>query len=183
MKHDTGKDNGWSKKTPLYFNIGMIVSLAIVLTAFEWSSPAGVPEVFTAQNTGLFEETQEVFVIPNTPPPPVKVITNPQIEIVKDDAKIEEENAKIITDFDEGDKIDVPADVPIKEQVQELEIETPETIFTVVESAAEPEGGFQAFYKYIGETMKYPKQARRMGIEGKVLHLQFWFWCGWIPIC
>ena len=38
----------------------------------------------------------------------------------------------------------------------------------VVEDQPEPQGGMQAFYEYVGKNLKYPSQARRMGIEGKV---------------
>lgn len=47
-----------------------------------------------------------------------------------------------------------------------------EEIFTVVEEPAKPIGGIASFYKYIGENMKYPVEARRFGVEGKVF-IQF----------
>lgn len=31
------------------------------------------------------------------------------------------------------------------------------------------EGGIAGFYKYVGKTMKYPKRAKRDGVEGKVM--------------
>jgi protein TonB len=37
-----------------------------------------------------------------------------------------------------------------------------------VENQPAPVGGYEAFYKYIGKNIKYPDQARRMGVEGKV---------------
>lgn len=41
-------------------------------------------------------------------------------------------------------------------------------VFTKVEQQAEFEGGIEKFYDYITNNMKYPAQARRMAIEGKV---------------
>lgn len=41
-------------------------------------------------------------------------------------------------------------------------------IFLVVEESARPVGGMQEFYKHVGKVMTYPKEARRMGIQGKV---------------
>lgn len=41
-------------------------------------------------------------------------------------------------------------------------------IFTIVEETATPKGGMSAFYKYVGSKLKYPPQANRMGVEGKV---------------
>jgi len=40
--------------------------------------------------------------------------------------------------------------------------------YTEVEKRAEPPGGYQSFYRYIGNNLKYPLKARRLGIEGKV---------------
>ncbi|MDZ7645768.1 MAG: energy transducer TonB [Cytophagales bacterium] len=48
------------------------------------------------------------------------------------------------------------------------EKEDVDQIFSVVEESAEPKGGIGAFYKYVGDKIKYPAQARRMGIEGRV---------------
>lgn len=41
-------------------------------------------------------------------------------------------------------------------------------IFTVVESQPEFKGGAEAFFKYLMTEMKYPKEAREKGIEGRV---------------
>jgi len=41
-------------------------------------------------------------------------------------------------------------------------------IFTIVEISASPKNGLSEFYKSIGEQIKYPAQARRMRVEGKV---------------
>jgi protein TonB len=55
-------------------------------------------------------------------------------------------------------------------QPQEVEKEDPNEIFLVVEETAAPVGGMNAFYEYVGKKMagKYPAQARRMGLEGRV---------------
>ena len=52
-------------------------------------------------------------------------------------------------------------------QVEEPKEEVDE-IFTIVEESAAPKGGMAAFYKYVSDKIKYPAQARRMGIEGRV---------------
>ena len=41
-------------------------------------------------------------------------------------------------------------------------------VFTVVENQPTPEGGMGKFYRYVGDNIKYPKEAREKGIEGKV---------------
>lgn len=42
-------------------------------------------------------------------------------------------------------------------------------IFLVVEESPQFPGGMEALYQYIGENIQYPKKAREMGIEGRVM--------------
>lgn len=46
--------------------------------------------------------------------------------------------------------------------------DTGDTTYTVVEKTAEYPGGMEGFYQYIGRTMKYPVEAKRNGIQGRV---------------
>ncbi len=43
-----------------------------------------------------------------------------------------------------------------------------EEVYVVIEESAIPSGGYPAFYKFIGDHIKYPKEARHYGIEGRV---------------
>lgn len=47
-----------------------------------------------------------------------------------------------------------------------------DTLFFVTEKKAEYDGGIVLFYQYIGNKIKYPVNALRMGVEGKV-YIQF----------
>ncbi len=42
-------------------------------------------------------------------------------------------------------------------------------VFDVVEEAPQPDGGMEGWVEYLTSNLKYPKQARRMGIEGMVI--------------
>ena len=44
--------------------------------------------------------------------------------------------------------------------------------YEIVAHSAEPVGGYQVFYKYVAENLKYPEQAQRLGVQGKV-YVQF----------
>lgn len=44
-----------------------------------------------------------------------------------------------------------------------------EEIFTLVENQPEPAEGMPEFYQYVANNLKYPKEARDAGIEGRVL--------------
>lgn len=54
--------------------------------------------------------------------------------------------------------------------VEELEVEgeSAEQVFLVVEEQASFPGGAEAYNKYLSENLKYPKLAKDKGIEGKV---------------
>lgn len=41
-------------------------------------------------------------------------------------------------------------------------------IYMIVEEQAMPKGGLKSFYQYLGDNLKYPAQAKRMGVEGRV---------------
>jgi protein TonB len=56
----------------------------------------------------------------------------------------------------------------IIEPIEEDAKEETDIIVDFAEETAAPRDGLSAFYKYVGEKIKYPKQAQRMGIEGRV---------------
>lgn len=155
-----------TKKSGLFLSIGLVVSLALTIMAFEWKFYDDGSLVDLGQVDDNFADIME---IPPTeqPPPPPPVIQQPEIIEVPDEEIIEEE-------------IEVNLDVEITQEtvVEELvfeeapEEEVADQIFSVVEDQPEPQGGYPAFYKYISDNMDYPAQARRMGVEGKV-YVQF----------
>lgn len=150
------------RKSSFFFSIGLVITMTLVIMAFENKQYDETLSALVGKNTNTFEEMIEV---PPTdlPPPPPPQIQAPVIIEVPDEEKIEEE-------------IDVKFDVEASEEtkIQEVVVvaeeakEEVEEIFTIVEEPASPKGGMPAFYKYVGEKVKYPAQARRMGIEGKV---------------
>jgi protein TonB len=150
------------KKSGMFLNLGLVISLALIITAFEWRfyDDGNTMDLGSVQDN--FEDLME---IPPTeqPPPPPPVIQQPEIIEVPDEEEIEEEiDIKMDVEITENTKIEaiVFADAPEEEKVDE--------VFTIVEDQPEPPGGIQAFYQYIAKNMNYPAQARRMGVEGKV---------------
>ncbi|MBX2968612.1 MAG: TonB family protein [Cyclobacteriaceae bacterium] len=151
-----------TNKSWLFFNIGLVITLLIVVSAFEYSGRDNADAKNLAQNQTIIDEIMEVPPTEQPPPPPPK-IQQPQIIEVPDEEVIEEE---IKVEFDvevtEDTKVEEIVIAPVEEK------EDVDQIFLVVEETATPKGGMAAFYKYVGDKMKYPAQARRMGIEGKV---------------
>ena len=150
-------------KRGLFFSIGLVSSLALMLMAFEWKQQDEKVDLLSVKSTNTFEEMLDV---PTTQhlPPLAPVIQQPQIIEVPDEEKIQE-NLNISFD-NEASVIEVIS-VASEQPAEEVE-----EIFTIVEEPAVPEGGINSFYKYLVDNMKYPPQARRLGIEGKVM-LQF----------
>ena len=151
-----------NKKTTLFLNIGLVVSLALVIMAFEWRFYDDGELMDLGQVSDEFEDVMEIPPTEQPPPPPPK-IQQPEIIEVPDEEEIEEE---IEVDLDvEITEETVVEDIVFDEPVEE---EVAEEIFTIVEDQPSPKGGMAAFYEYVGKKLKYPAQARRMGIEGKV---------------
>lgn len=151
-----------TKKTSFFFSIGLLVTLGITFMAFEWKSYESMIDLDKGKSTNVFEEMIEV---PPTeqPPPPAPIIQQPQIVEVPDEEEIKEDiQLKFDVEVTEETKVEEVIVAPVEEK------EDVDQIFSVVEETAEPKGGMPAFYKYVGDKMKYPAQARRMGVEGRV---------------
>ncbi len=161
--------SNWSQGWGLRFNIGLTISLALTLAAFEWKSYSE----YQVASLGTLEKVEEeilesVNTIQKTPPPPRMI--QPEIIEIPDDTDVPEE----LADFNAEVKIDEVVSAPvIVKKVEAIPEEVADDApFNVVEESAEPEGGMNAFYQYLGKTLKYPSQARRMMVEGKV-YVQF----------
>jgi len=151
-----------TKKTSFFFSIGLLITMSIVVMAFEWKDRDKQDIDLMGKSTNTFEEMLEIPPTEQPPPPPPEV-QQPQIIEVPDEEEIEEEiQVKFDVEVTEETKVQqivIQAEEP-KEEVEE--------IFTIVEDPASPVGGMTAFYKYVGDKIKYPPQARRMGVEGRV---------------
>ncbi len=151
-----------ARKSGMLMNLGLTLSLLITIVAFEWRTYDDQGLLDLGQVEDDFEDIMEIPPTEQPPPPPPKVQI-PEIIEVPDEEEIEEE-------------IEVELDVEVTEEtvVEEIvfeeapEEEEVEEVFTIVEDQPEFPGGMPAFYKFVGDNMKYPAQARRMGIEGRV---------------
>ena len=150
-----------SKKSGTFLLLGLTISLLIVIMAFEWPNRGEVGIIDLGDVNDDFEDLME---IPPTvqPPPPPPQVQIPEIIEVPDEEEIEENTeVELDTEADEDTFVEViPFEPPPDEEVDE--------IFTIVEDQPEFPGGMGAFYGYVSSRLKYPSQARRMGIEGRV---------------
>lgn len=150
----------YRKKYALFFNIGLVISLALVISAFEMKF---VEELVAVDDQGAFigEEPVMVPVTIHKPPKPKIQVFN--FKTVEDEIEIEEPDVEILiaTGDPEPPEVDMSMFDPIP-------VEDVDETFDFVEKMPSFDGGFQAFYKFVGKNLKYPAQARRLGIEGKV---------------
>jgi protein TonB len=151
-----------TNKSMFFFSIGLFVTMGVTVAIFENKTYDEQVEVIT-RNTDVAEEVMDVPVTDQPPPPPPQV-QQPQVVEVPDEEEIEEEiQVNLDVEVTEDTKVE---HIEIKQEKEEEE--DVNQIFTIVEEQAQPVGGMSAFYKYVSEKMKYPAQARRMQVEGRV---------------
>ena len=159
-------------KKLLFVEIGLVVSLAITLFAFEWTS--------TETETALLEDNTEVLIEEeiistqmDTPPPPPAApkipVLSDQIDIVDDEIEIEDDMFMNLED-------DASLGVEIMDYVEVVEEEVVEEEaipFQLVEEKPSFQGGdANQFSKWVNSRLVYPEIAKENGVQGRVT-LQF----------
>lgn len=151
-----------AKTAGLFLNIGFVISIILVIIAFEWKSYDDTDLLKIGQIEDSFIQITEVPITKQPPPPPLKV---KQLEIIEipDEEEIKEE-IEIVLD------VEITEETVIEEIVFEepVEEELVEEVFTIVEQNPTFIGGDLAFIKFVQSNLVYPEKARRMGLEGRV---------------
>lgn len=147
--------------------IGFIIVLAAHFVAFEWTQ---YEKTFDGEIIDAGEVSLEEEMIPITmpekktvPPPPQAVTQAEVLNIVEDNADIEE--TTIVSAEDQAEFVEIRDDVPIV--VEEPEEE--QQIFQVVENMPEFPGGNAALMAYLKKNIKYPTICQEQGIQGRVI--------------
>ncbi|MBO8453963.1 MAG: energy transducer TonB [Bacteroidetes bacterium] len=160
-------------KKLLFLEIGLIISLAVVYFAFEWTTKEK-QTVEAFEETQVIVETEEMVPITQeTPPPPPSAPSIPvlsdQIDIVDDEIQVDDDLFMNLED-----QADLAVDV--KDYVAEVEEEVVEDDaipFMLVEEKPSFMGGdANAFSKWVNERLEYPEIAKENGVQGRVT-LQF----------
>jgi protein TonB len=154
-----------TRKSGMFLNLGLAIAVGATLFAFEWKSYDEGALKDLGQVSDNFEEILDIPITEQPPPPPPPPVEQPIIQEIPDEVEIE-------------DKIEVNFDVDVKETtvIQEVVIseaapveEKADVIFDVVETQPNPPGGMSGWNEYLSKNLKYPTQARRMGVEGTVI--------------
>jgi len=164
-KYDIHRNRG------IIFNVSLAISLMLVITAFEWSVRTPKKQVLKSVNQHeriemvsipIVREKQKDVVAPKpikmeTPSPPLESIN---FKAVGDSHPIEEQKPGFI------DQNNPMIEIPFT--TIELPKEKTDSVFRVVEKMPTPVGGWEGFVKTLQKHMKYPRQAERSGVAGKV---------------
>ena len=155
-----------SKKTTGVL-IGLVLILAAMFVAFEWTKPDGV---ITA-DSGIKEVAFEEEMVPITeqeepkqaPPPPEAPKVEEVLQIADNDANVEE--TTIQSNEDKGEAVEIKY---VPAVVEEEEVEE-QQIFQVVEEMPEFPGGMAECMKFLAKNIKYPTIAQENGVQGRVI--------------
>ena len=166
-------------KYPIYLQIGLLLSLGLLIAAFTVPLPDGQTSTFSSEDPELIEMEEILQTVEVQPPPPPPPAPPPPQE-VPDDVEIEED---IIDDIDLDLTESVPpppappaappppaptaAPAPPPPPPPDPEPTEPE-IFDVVEQEPVLIGGLEGLQSRV----QYPEFARRANVEGTV-YVQF----------
>jgi len=149
------------KRYPLFIELGMVMTLAVLIVAFRLDMSVNDDFEVTLQEQEVvqMEEIQQTQQIEKPPPPP-----RPPVPVeVPNDEVLDDVDLDLDVSLDLDDMIDLPPPPPPAEE----EEEEPE-IFVIVEQSPELIGGLAGLQKKI----RYPEIAKKAGVEGRV-YLQF----------
>lgn len=153
-------------KKSIFFEIGMVLALAIALVAFEWSTPESPSKPLVSDWGDVIEEMLVDITLPEVeqkikPPPPL-----PIIKIVDDDIKIPEPDFNFNVDIDINHSVFIPDtddDPPVVDSLPLIIAE----IMPVYR-----EGGLINFRNHMQQIVHYPEKAIGLDLEGTV-YVQF----------
>ena len=157
------------KQRGLFFQIGLVVALGIILVAFEWKKSPEKEQVFGPTKTVQIEEDVIAITRPPEvkPPPPPPKLTE-VLTVVENEVNIDDD---VNIDTESNDNIAVQ-NIQFVDAKPEEEI-ADEQVFIMVEDMPQFQGGSaDTFREWIAKNLKYPEIASENGISGRV-YIQF----------
>ena len=150
-------------KKGLFLEIGLVISLLVMIGAFAWNQKEKVVEILDLGNVEVEEEIIEITRQDQKPREPVKQtisVMSDIINVVKNDTKITTD----ITFDDFSEDAVVVAEAKVSEE--RVEDDAP---FLIAEEMPKFMGGdLMAFRNWVQERLRYPTIAAENGISGRV---------------
>ena len=147
--------------------MGMIVAIALIFFAFEWSTETKKLDESVIVQDVLAEEEIEITRRDPTPPPPPPPPAPEAPEVIEVVETKVETTIDIRTE-DDASRVQQETYVPPPPPKPKVE-EVTEEIFVVVEEQPEFPGGNTAMMKFLSDNIKYPVIAQENGIQGRVI--------------
>lgn len=147
--------------------MGMIVAIALIFFAFEWSTETKKLDESVIVQDVLAEEEIEITRRDPTPPPPPPPPAPEAPEVIEVVETKVETTIDIRTE-DDASRVQQETYVPPPPPKPKVE-EVTEEIFVVVEEQPEFPGGNTAMMKFLSDNIKYPLIAQENGIQGRVI--------------
>ena len=158
-------------KRALFIEIGLIVALAVVYIAFNWTSKDVQVSTLEAENQ-VVQEEEIIPITQETPPPPPEA---PKIPVLSDQIDIVDDEIEVDNDFlslEDSDDMGVEI-MDYVENVQEEVVEEEAIPFQLVEEKPSVMGGdANQFSAWVNKRLVYPEIAKENGVQGRVT-LQF----------
>ena len=158
-------------KRALFIEIGLIVALAVVYIAFNWTSKDVQVSTLEAENQ-VVQEEEIIPITQETPPPPPEA---PKIPVLSDQIDIVDDEIEVDNDFlslEDSDDMGVEI-MDYVENVQEEVVEEEAIPFQLVEEKPPFMGGdANQFSAWVNKRLVYPEIAKENGVQGRVT-LQF----------
>jgi len=156
------------KRKGVFFQLGLVIALSLILIAFEWTSGGLNANEY---DTGDMEQIEEEIIPitrqeqPEPPKPPEPPKVTEVLQIVEDDVELEDELHLEDFEVNQESEIEIMEYTEFKGEEEEEEAE----IFFIVEDMPDFQGkGQDGFRKYISENLKYPSVAAENGISGRI---------------
>lgn len=152
------------RKSFQFFCLGLLISLGLVITAFEWTTtkqihPPRQPDEHVPDIVWIIPTTHQE---PEAPSPSPKAELKPKPIAVTLEAFNHAETDQPELPFTiDPESFSAPTELP-------LQPEDVDTIHVFPEQQPEPVFGFNALYHMLAKKLNYPKAAQRQRIEGKV---------------
>jgi len=158
------------KRKGVFFQLGLVIALSLILIGFEWTSSGLKSNQFdTGEGDAIEEEiipvTRQEKPEPKTLPKPPKVTE--VLNIVEDDVTIENELILDDLESDQDEEVQILDFDVADEETEEAEI------FFIVEDMPSFKGkGLNGFRNWVMKNLQYPEIAAENGISGTV-YVQF----------
>jgi protein TonB len=166
MKSNKTDSANLETKRGTFIQTGFIISLAMILIAFEWSAETNAFTSLATNNAGQIEEeiinTYYVQKKKPVPPPPRPI---EKLLLVENHVDVPEDPLFIDSEIGENDSVFL-----INLPGESVEDPAEPDFFVVVEEMPRfRKGGLESFLEWVYRQIRYPDEAARNGVQGTVV--------------